>query len=427
MKKSLRLFLLLPSFVVGGLFTNTAKAQCGTRYHDKIFADSLVSDILYGYNIKSTGTVDSLKLDIYFPKGDVLTARPLVIMAHGGNFLGGSKTGSDVKPLCQDLARLGYVAVSINYRVGMTGFPLPGPDSSDATEAVMRAVQDGRAAVRFMRKSFETGGNPYRIDTSMIFFGGVSAGGFIGLQMAYLDQMSEFPTYIDTIGKPGLTGGLEGNTGTPGYSSRIHGVINICGALGDTAWIHAGDEPLLSLHGNVDNTVPYGSSTIVLLGTFPLLEVDGSYSIAARANEVGILNCFETWEGQDHVPEVSNAFYYDSTIVLMRNFLAHFVCGDALNCSYGPSIVNYIGMNEYVLNENIHVYPNPASTQFTVEFGEVSESVNVSLIDATGKTVFSTITNQNRVTVSRNDYPAGIYLVRIQVGDAISTSKLIFE
>lgn len=426
MKKNLLTRLILTIFC-GSIISISANAQCGTRYHDKIFTDGVWSNIKYGYNTNSSGAVDSLKLDIYYPVGDIITSRPVVFVAHGGNFLGGSKTGTDVKPLAQDLARMGYIAVSINYRVGMTGFPLPGPDSSDATESVMRAVQDGRAAVRFMRKSFEVGGNPYGIDTSKLFFSGVSAGGFIGLQMAYLDKMSEFPTYIDTVGKPGLTGGLEGNSGSPGYSSQIHGVINICGALGDTAWMEVGDEPLLSLHGDNDATVPYGSATIVLLGTYPLLEVDGSYSIADKATQLGIENCFETWEGQGHTPEVSNATYYDTTITLMRNFLAHFVCGDSLNCSHGPAIVNYIGVNEYVLNENLHVYPNPAATDVTIDFGNITESKNICLIDATGKIVLNTITNENRITIGRNNLPAGLYLAKIKVGEVISTTKLVFE
>lgn len=427
MKKSLHLLILLPSFILGGLFSNQVNAQCGTRYHDKIFADSVVSNIVYGSNIRSNGSLYTLMLDIYFPEGDVLTSRPVVFMAHGGNFLGGDKAGTDVKPICQDLARMGYVTVSINYRVGMTNFPLPGPDSSDATESVMRAVQDGRAAVRFMRKSFETDGDPYGIDTNKLFFGGVSAGGFIALHMAYLEELSEFPSYIDTTGQPGLSGGFEGISGSPGYSSQIHGVLNICGALGDTAWMHVGDEPLMSMHGDMDATVPYGSDMIFLLGSFPLLQVDGSFSVAARANDMGIKNCFETWEGQDHTPEVSNAFYYDSTLNMMRNFLAHFVCSDSLDCNYGPAIVNYIGISEYSLMNNLNAYPNPASTNVTFEFGNVNEAVNISLIDLTGKTVMNTCTNQNKITLSRGDLPAGMYLVRIKVGNQVSTSKLIFE
>lgn len=433
MQKSLQSLLLISALSFTVLFSTNVAAQCGTRYHDKIFADSVKSDIKYGYNTRYNGAVDSLKMDIYFPKGDVLTSRPVVFMAHGGNFLGGSKTGADVKPMCQDLARMGYVAVSINYRVGMSNFPFPGPDSSDATEAVMRAVQDGRAAVRFMRKSFEVSGNPYGIDTSKIFFGGVSAGGFIGLHMAYLDELSEFPSYVDTVGSAGLSGGYEGNSGSPGYSSQVHGIINVCGALGDTAWMKPGDEPVLSLHGNNDATVPYGSDMIYLVGTYPLLEIDGSFSVDAKADELGLINCFETYEGADHTPHVAGgtaatqALYYDTTITIIRNFLAYFVCGDALNCSYGPPIVNYIGIGENDLAKNIKVYPNPATTEINFDFGKIENEITLSLIDLTGKTVFTQITNQNKLSIPINSFSKGMYLVNIKVGNEILNSKLIIE
>lgn len=78
----------------------------------------------------------------------------------------------------------------------------------------MRGVQDGRAAVRYFRKNAAIGGNTYRIDTNNIYFAGVSAGGFIALQLAYLDKASEIPSFIDMAGQPGLTGGLEGNDET---------------------------------------------------------------------------------------------------------------------------------------------------------------------------------------------------------------------
>src|SRR5690606_23814178 len=128
-----------------GLFlmnTKTAISQCGQRYHDKIFTDSVVSNIQYGTNLRMNNTSQDVLLDIYFPKGDSETDHPLVIIAHGGNFLGGSKTGVDVLSMSQDLARMGYVTSSIEYRVGMTGLPLPGRDYTDAGAAVMRAVHD---------------------------------------------------------------------------------------------------------------------------------------------------------------------------------------------------------------------------------------------------------------------------------------------
>ena len=103
-----------------------------------------------------------------------MTERPLIIWAHGGSFVAGSKTGTDVVPLAEDFAKMGYVTASISYRLGMENTPLPGPDSVDATETVIRAVHDGRAAVRFFRKDYVENGNTYK---AQMFWGDVEEEG----------------------------------------------------------------------------------------------------------------------------------------------------------------------------------------------------------------------------------------------------------
>ena len=177
MKKIQRAFVSFIALAALPLFT---QAQCtGGRFHQFVFPGTpvLTSNIQYGSNVPyNSATPQNLELDVYQPNGDNAPLRPLVLVVHGGSFIGGSKTGTDVVPLCQDLARLGYVTASVEYRLGMNNFPFPGPTDVDATEAVMRAVQDTRAAVRFFRKSATTG-NPYKIDTNHIYIAGVSAGG----------------------------------------------------------------------------------------------------------------------------------------------------------------------------------------------------------------------------------------------------------
>ena len=152
----------------------------------------------------------------------------------------------------------------------------------------------------------------------------------------------------------------------------------MCGAVGDTAWIHPGDEPVMLFHGTDDNTVPYGSDMIYLLGSYPLLQVDGSYSINARANDLGIEHCFEIYENQDHTPAVSNASYYDTTLNITRNFLAKYVCNESLNCSYGPTIT---GMEEYADENTLMVFPNPAASQVEINLGIIGDKATVSIID----------------------------------------------
>ena len=424
------------SFIIGSLLLASSaslNAQCaGNRYHDYIFPipPTKTADVVYGSNTKETGAPQTLLMDVYEPTGDVSTSRALVIVAHGGSFIGGAKNGTDVVPLCNDLARLGYVAISIEYRLGMNNFPFPGPDSSDATESVMRAVHDGRAAVRYMRKNARVGGNTYKIDTNNIFFAGVSAGGFIALHLAYLDQLTEYPTYIDTL-QPGLLGGVQGLSGSPGYSSDVKAVVNICGAIGDTAWIKPGDEPVLSFHGTNDNTVPYGSAIIVLSGFYPLLEVDGSSTVNEQVDLLGIENCFITWPGQDHVPEVGTSAaalaHYDSTITITRNFLEHYTCGIALNCNYTATPV--LGLDDLSAEAAFVIYPNPANTAATIDLSQFTGyEVAIELYDALGRQVKNVggIKTETYI-MQRDNLQSGIYFMNVLVEGKKFSKKIIFE
>lgn len=414
--------IYLPALFIALIcLTVKTNAQCpGGRYTSQIFsADNTTSNIQYGTNVTYTGSSQNLLLDVYQPTGDTASVRPLILIAHGGSFIGGSKTGPDVVPLCHDFAKMGYVVASVEYRLGISGFPLPGPDSTDATESVIRGVHDGKAAVRFFRKSAAQG-NPYKVDTNQIYFAGVSAGAIIAIHMAYLDDMSEYPSFVDST-HAGLSGGLEGNSGNPGYSSEVNAIVNICGAIRDTAWIHPGDEPICSFHGTNDQTVPYGSAMIYLVGIYPMLQVDGSFSITARANQLGIENCFEIYEGQDHVPHTGSAQYYDTTMVIMRNFLAHFVCGIPLNCVYTP-----VGIEETSnKSDEILIYPNPANGEFSVQGSEFNlESAEI--YDMYGKLLFHhrQTTNNKQQTFNVSGLPSGIYFVQLKSDQKISTHKI---
>lgn len=402
-------------------------AQCtGLRYRDIMFDDTVISNVVYGQNVSMSNANITLKMDIWMPKNDTVTNRPLIMIAHGGNFLGGSKSGGDVIQFCNDFADMGYVVASIDYRVGMTNFPFPGPDSTDATEAVIRAVHDAKAAVRFFKEDYTVNGNTYGIDTGNIFFAGVSAGGFMALQVAYLDEASEYPSWADSTNQYGLHGGTEGLSGHPGYSSTVRGVINICGALGDTAYIQPGDEPCMLFHGDADGTVPYGSDMIVLLGTYPLLEVDGSYSIDARCTQLGIEHCFETYEGQDHTPHVTNALYYDTTLAITRNFLVHFICGDALDCGYS----NPIGMNEMpAIPSLIEVYPNPADENLNVNTSRlVGEGYTIQMYNSQGQLVSSQAADADGVTtINTETLPAGMYMMSVGNGESLWTKTVIVK
>ena len=334
-----------------------AQSDCdGIRYrYTSAFENTSVSyDHPYGSNLNAFGVDEDLVFDFYEATGSMETDRPLIIIAHGGFFLAGSNDGADVVPLCEDLARMGYAVASISYRLGVANIL---DLENELVRAVWRGVHDGRAAIRYFRQSALDEGNPWGIDPDRIFLGGVSAGGFIALHHAYVDQESEIPANIDQS-LPGLGGGLEGLSGNPGVSSDVAGIFNICGALKDSDWIAAGDEPVVSVHGTADATVPFGSDMVSLMG-FPVTQVDGSSVVHQQAEAVGLTHCFVSIEGADHVPHVTDAAAYDLTLSTVSGALSSWLCGN-----YPAQCGEYDYTTEVPLisTADVRLYPNPATS-----------------------------------------------------------------
>lgn len=399
-----------------------ASSQCdGNRYFNFVFDNFTESEnIVYGSNINSSGSMQDLLLDVYTPNGDSETLRPLIIIVHGGTFIGGSKDEIDVVPLAEDFVKMGYVVASINYRLGI---PLGLDIEFAATSAVVRGFHDGKAAIRFFRKDVAENGNQWGIDPDRIFMAGVSAGGFVALHDGYMDDVSEIPAVIDQS-LPGLGGGIEGLSGNDGYSSALQGIVNIAGAIGDTSWMAPGDPPVLCLHGTQDGTVPYGSDMLQLFGAINVTEVDGSASVIERAEEQGITHCFEIYEGQDHVPHVSNAAYYDTTRSVMANFLGHLSCPDyELDCTYRELSVN---IEESDLAASFRVFPNPSSGIVTIECpGWLGREFRVS--DMYGRIIRQENITREIFTLDMSSLPSAYYLIQITGQDQQLVRRVMVE
>lgn len=419
------------------LFNTTAQDCTGGRYDQETFADfDLTADIVYGNNDRNNGDNIDLLLDVYEPTGDTETNRPLIIFMHGGTFIAGSKEGGDVKPLAEDFCRKGYVTSSINYRLGIDNiadFIGGGPDDKDLSEAVMRATQDARAAVRFFRKSVDEDGNPYGIDPDHIYLVGSSAGGFMAVHLAYLTDDNDIPSVIDQT-NVGLGGGTEGLSGNAGYSSEVTAIVNIAGALGDADWIDDTKAPVLSLHGDDDGTVPYGTALIGAGIYEDIILVDGSESIHKKAEEVGLKHCFKPFYGQGHVPHTDDADYYDTTSMYINQWLLSFVCNDTEYClcettqdetdcyDYGSLSV----LNESFNAESLKVYPNPATSSFTIE--SLDNIREFAVIGMNGQIIERGNGNQqNFIDINSDKYLPGMYIVRITTENGIATEKIIIE
>ena len=422
MKKTL--LLLTSPFLVTTLF---AQNYCGSaRYDTEVYTTvTTTSNVVYGQNLNVNNSMQTLTMDIYEPTGDTALRRPVIVFAHGGSFIGGSKTDAEQVTLATRFAKRGYVTCSIDYRLGM-GFPI---NQANAQKAVWRATQDMKAAVRFFRKDAATT-NTYKVDSNFIFVGGYSAGAFMAVQYAYLDQPSEIPAAIDTTTN---LGGLEGNSGNSGYSSRISGVINLAGAVGDTSWMYPGDEPMVTAQGDNDATVPYCKAMIYVSG-FPIMVVCGGGAMRVRTFNAGIENPMYTYYGQGHSADVSPTDNMDSTIALVSNFVYM-----RLGCTPTSNPNNYInnqscnpsltGIDAIDLNDaNVSVFPNPSieNVFFTLENAK-GKNFSGEMYNITGKAVRKFETSSSTVEVKRGDLPSGVYSLKI-ISDAneVFIAKILF-
>ena len=294
------------------------------RYIDNIFDVSVEYGVQYGQNISENilGSEfnQTLYMDIYEPIGDTLENRPIIFFMFGGSFISGSRDSGNMVALCNSYASKGYVAVAIDYRI--TPNLIFNPTSQKAYEAVIKGIHDLKAAIRYFRMNDQEF-NDYRIDSNRLFVGGVSAGAIASLNSVYINNESEAlslvsQSYLDSVG------GLEGLSGNPGYDSNAHGIVNFCGAIGDSEWIEVGDVPIVSMHGDQDTTVPYSDNSVTLFGLD--VQVYGSYIINESMNSLGNYSLLYTYEGGGHVPFNSNNmdFEFDFT----SQFLYDIVCSD---------------------------------------------------------------------------------------------------
>ena len=318
-------------------------SQCDGRYLEEVFSDVDVSTVTYS-------EVNNLQLDVYQPVGDTENNRPLIILAHGGSFIAGVRTNPSMVSLGEAFAKRGYVVASISYRL-MTILDLIA--SSTTLNGVAEALSDGKAAIRYFRKSVVEG-NQYNIDPSQIYFGGNSAGAIIAIHAAFMQEGEvEDPELIIAMEN---NGGFEGNSGNPGFSSDVRGAISLAGGIANLDFINQSDfnSLLITCHGDLDNTVVYGCGE-PLSGLVPV-ELCGGGAILEHSSLIGFENHHHLlFEGSDHTPWEWGGTIEDQMI----SFVSENLFND-LDCA------NSIGVNDVGVGENVFILPNPVNNEFSV-------------------------------------------------------------
>ena len=354
-----------------------AQEECANgRYNTEIFQSvDITSGIFYGSSVNAGffgDVTEDLYLDVYQPIGDDFDRRPLVIMLFGGSFIAGSRTSSDIVEICTRYAKMGYVAAAIDYRLSTELIWIANEET--AYKAAAKGMHDLKGAIRYFRMN-DILYNDYQIDAERIYAGGVSAGAISAVNAAYLDLDVEIPTFIESYIIE--NGGLEGNSGNLGYSSEFHGIINLCGAVGNTDWISEGDTPIVSLHGTDDTVVPYGDGLITLFGLN--MNVMGSFAIHNRMIELDNNSSFLSWQGVDHTPFISSSTYMNETIEFSSNFLQELACNETvalgdLNFDGSLNILDVILLVNGILD------PEELSEQ-AMQAGDINNDSGLNILD----------------------------------------------
>lgn len=133
-------------------------------------------DVVVQYGLQYRDASATCVLDIAAPRAPAAELRPAIVVIHGGGWLEGSRSSFSSRENPPpgniiDLAKLGFVAASIDYRM--------------SREAVYpAALHDCRCAVRWLRAHADE----YHIDPDRIGAWGNSAGGHLALMLAVTDD-----------------------------------------------------------------------------------------------------------------------------------------------------------------------------------------------------------------------------------------------
>lgn len=394
---------------------------CGDRYARNVFNSfTRTPNIVYGENINAAGRNEVLKLDVFEPNNDDLPLRPLLVLMHGGAYWSGNKNINEVVIPCRELTKRGFVTATVGYRIEPSFISLLFEDLM--IKAVARGAQDAKAAVRFFYRDVIENGNRFRIDTNFIFVGGWSAGSLNALHMAYLDDANEMiPRYRDLVNE---VGGVEGNSGNPGYSSQIAGVININGALGSAEYMNNNTTPLVSVHNTGDPQIPFYQGKPYGLVMLPT--VDGSMKIHEKALELGIYNPFYIIDNDDHTS--SDFFgipvqpYLDSTLYYISMFTREMMgCNEVVTSLTGRR------------SDAVSMYPNPVSPGMPVQVEwpmPLQQAGTLAVYNLGGGKVWQRdISPGDRLRVADLELIPGMYVVRLFSGDGVplALGKLVVQ
>jgi acetyl esterase/lipase len=190
-------------------------------------------------------------LDIVQARAPALKNRPGIIVIHGDGWVQGDKERM-LETFCAPFAAHGFVVANVEYRLAKAA-------------TAPAAVNDVLKAARWFRDHAAD----YKVDPNQILVTGGSAGGHLALMVGMLPESAGFGASIKIAGIIDFYGIADVPDQLEGPNQRQYAVtwvpeqpdrMDLARRLSPITYVRKGLPPVLALHGDADETVPYDQS-----------------------------------------------------------------------------------------------------------------------------------------------------------------------
>ena len=434
-------------------------------YSDPIYEVTIEKDVAYGDATNYCGEVEPLLLDIYRPVGDGNPQRPAIVLIHGGAFLSGDKGSYDMVEAARAFAARGYLAVSINYRLGFHKSVFHTPDAQGCAligglagapnaqclyaspgeigRALYRSVQDARGAIRFVKAQLDS------VDAANVFIGGSSAGGFTALAAAYMDNdeapeaaqaqssVSAIPLIYGACHPAGCSterpalGPPQGNLNLGAADASVKGALNIFGALFDPSWIDAGGPMLYSYHKDNDLVVPCHNGQ-----PFRELVNQCLNNAACTAMPNTWPQAFGSCYLQEYLDTLANAPVHQFQIetCALPNFPCGYSCHEATAAEVRQIVqgaaefwgCTITGQQQRENRGILHAFPNPAREAIQLQANHSGTPLEVTLYSLAGQPL-QCLHMQEELNLDVSAFPPGAYFLMVNDGIRVAFQKIVIQ
>ena len=215
----------------------------------------------------------------------------------------------------------------------------------------------------------------------------------------------------------------------------------------------AGCDSTLTLHLTINNSSA-GDTTAVVCGLFTWYGTtypasgDETYTLTNAVGCDSILTLHLTVNAVPATPTVTaysfllfssafsgNQWYYNDTAITGATSMYYtapatgcYYCivtgtGGCVSDTSNVVCVSFVGLTEFPDNNNINLYPNPASNEITIEF---PQSAVIEIRNMQGQLI-KTINSSGKANIDVSSFPSGVYVVEAITDKGVAVKRFVKE